>query len=215
MFALKPYYAPDFTLPQFVSAPDAVFLPAPYDGVAPEQYHAMSIFPEYFKVNGQWLLAEESRMDCVAVLKNGKIEIVEFRNLYAGDMVAIGRTENGEDGIYVHPDGFREDLSCGNSDAFAFRKNRSRETAFSRDYDELYQVLRHERDHGKIVWVMGPAFAFDYDARNAMSALIANGYADCAGAGYLHSALCAQRTLQPFGYLESRALSRQYQGIYP
>ena len=164
MFALKPYYAPDFTLPQFVSAPDAVFLPAPRDGVAPEQYHAMSIFPEYFKVNGQWLLAEESRMDCVAVLKNGKIEIVEFRNLYAGDMVAIGRTENGEDGIYVHPDGFREDLSCGNNDAFAFRKNRSRETAFSRDYDELYQVLRHERDHGKIVWVMGPAFAFDYDA---------------------------------------------------
>ena len=183
MFALKPYYAPDFTLPQFVSAPDAVFLPAPRDGVAPEQYHAMSIFPEYFKVNGQWLLAEESRMDCVAVLKNGKIEIVEFRNLYAGDMVAIGRTENGEDGIYVHPDGFREDLSCGNSDAFAFRKNRSRETAFSRDYDELYQVLRHERDHGKIVWVMGPAFAFDYDARNAMSALIANGYADALLAG--------------------------------
>ena len=60
MFALKPYYAPDFTLPQFVSAPDAVFLPAPRDGVAPEQYHAMSIFPEYFKVNGQWLLAEKA-----------------------------------------------------------------------------------------------------------------------------------------------------------
>ena len=54
---------------------------------------------------------------------------------------------------------------------------------FSKDYDELYQLLRHERDHGKIVWVMGPAFAFDHDARNAMSALIENGYADAILAG--------------------------------
>ena len=69
MFQLKPYFAPDFTQERFVSAPNAVLAPAPFDGVAPEQYHAMSIFPEYFKVNGQWLLAEESRMDCVAVLK--------------------------------------------------------------------------------------------------------------------------------------------------
>ena len=182
MFALKPYFAPDFTLPQFVSAPDAVFLPAPRDGVAPVQYHAMSIYPEYFKVDGQWLLAEESRMDCVAVLKKGKIEVLEFRNLHAGDLVAIGRRENGEDGIYVYPDGFREDLT-GNTDAFAFRRSRSRETAFSRDYDELYQLMKHEREHGKIVWVMGPAFAFDHDARNAMSALIENDYAHALLAG--------------------------------
>ena len=122
-------------------------------------------------------------MDCVAVLENGKIKIVEFRNVRKGELVAVGRTENGEEGIYVYPDGFREDLSGGNHDAFAFRKNRSRETAFSRDYDELYQVMRHEREHGKIVWVMGPAFAFDYDARNAMSALIENGYAHAILAG--------------------------------
>ena len=183
MFALKPYYAPDFAQPHFVAAPNVLFLPAPRDGVAPEQYHAMSIYPEYFKVDGQWLLAEESRMDCVAVLEAGRIQVREFRNLHQGDLVAVGRSENGEEGIYVYPDGFREDLSGGNHDAFAFRKNRSRETAFSRDYDELYQVMRHEREQGKIVGVMGPAFAFDYDARNAMSALIENGYAHAILAG--------------------------------
>lgn len=59
---------------------------------------------------------------------------------------------------------------------FAFRQNRSRETAFSKDYDEIYDLLRHDRDHGKIVWVMGPAFAFDYDARNAFEKLVNNGY---------------------------------------
>lgn len=182
MFELREYHAPDFTVPQLAAAPDAVFLPAPRDGVAPEQYHAMSIFPEYFKVGGQWLLAEESRMDCVAVLENSRIVVREFRNLKSGDMVAVGRTEHGEEGIYMHTGGFQEAVS-GSTDAFAFRRSRSRETAFSKDYDELYQLLRHERDHGKIVWVMGPAFAFDHDARNAMSALIENGYADAILAG--------------------------------
>ena len=182
MFCLKPYFEPDFAQPRLAEAPNAVFVPAPKDGVAPEGYHAMSIFPEYFKVDGAWLLAEESRMDCVAVLEHGKILVKEFRNLQAGELVAVGRRENGEDGIYVYPDGFRE-VSEENTDAFAFRRSRSRETAFSRDYDELYEVLKHEREHGKIVWVMGPAFAFDHDARNAMSALIENGYAHALLAG--------------------------------
>lgn len=176
MLKLKTYEHPDFTQPLFTQAPDARFAPAPRDGVAPMDYHAMSIFPEYFKVNGSWLLAEESRMDCVSVLENGRIHIREFRNLRAGDLVALGRTEKAEEGIYVHPNGFREDME-GGADVFAFRRSRSRETAISRDYDELYEIMRHDRDHGKILWVMGPAFAFDHDARKAMSALIENGYA--------------------------------------
>ena len=90
MFKLRDYTAPDFTKEQFVNAPDARFEAAQKDGVAPENFHAMSIFPEYFKVNGEWLLAEESRMDCVPVLKNGRIHVVEFRNLDKGDLVAFG-----------------------------------------------------------------------------------------------------------------------------
>lgn len=181
MFELKKYTAPDFSAEAFVNAPNAVLLPAPFDGVAPENYHALSIFPEYFKIDGQWLLAEESRMDCVAVYKNGKIHVREFRVLKKGDMIVTGRTENCEDGIYVHANGFNEKKEQG--DVFAFRQNRSRETAFSRDYDELYELLKHEREHGKIVWVLGPAFSFDADARKAMSKLIENGYAHALLAG--------------------------------
>jgi lysine-ketoglutarate reductase/saccharopine dehydrogenase-like protein (TIGR00300 family) len=144
-------------------------------------YHALSIFPEYFKIDGNWLLAEESRMDCVPVYENGKIHVREFRVLKQGDLVVTGRTENCEDGIFVHADGFSEQKA--QSDVFAFRQNRSRETAFSRDYDEIYELLKHERDHGKIVWVLGPAFAFDHDARRAMEKLIANGYAHAVLAG--------------------------------
>lgn len=198
MFELRKFTPPDFSEELFVNAPDAVFAECPENGVAPEHFHAMSIFPEYFKVNGKWLLAEESRMDCVAVLKNGRITVREFRLLNKGELVATGRTENCENGIYVYPDGFSETVS--DRDVFAFRGNRSRETAFSRDYDELYELLKYEKDHGKIVWVMGPAFAFDHDARDAMSCLIANGYVDAVLAGnalathdlegsYLHTAL--------------------------
>ena len=181
-WALRTYYAPDFSQEIFLLAPDAKLVAAPADRVAPQDFHAMSIFPEYFKINGRWLLAEESRMDCVPVFEGGKIQVREFRLLKKGDPVVIGRTEKCEDGIYVHTDGFREQENTS-ADAFSFRQSRSRETAFSRDYDELYHVLRHDREHGKIVWVMGPAFTFDYDARNAFSGLIAAGYVHALLAG--------------------------------
>ena len=74
-FKLRDYIPPDFSDEKFKNAPDAVLERAPKDGVVPEGYHAMSIFPEYFKINGSWLLAEESRMDCVAVYENGIISV--------------------------------------------------------------------------------------------------------------------------------------------
>ena len=181
MFKLRTYTHPDFTQEPFVSAPNARFVAVEKDGVAPENFHAMSIYPEYMKVDGSWLLAEESRMDCVAILENGRIVIKEFRLLKKGEMVLVGRTENCEDGIYLHANGFNEESAS--KDVFAFRGNRSRETAYSQDYNELYDVLRHDRDHGKIVWVMGPAFAFDRDAREAMSKLIEGGYVHAILAG--------------------------------
>lgn len=180
---LRPYIAPDFNQARFRNAPEAKLVPAPKDGVAPEHYHAMSIFPEYFKLNGVWHLAEESRMDCIAVWENGRIVVREFRLLKKGDSVVIGRTEDCQDGIFLYADGFREEEEEENSDVFAFRSGRSRETAFSRDYDELYDILRHDRDHGKIVWVMGPAFAFDHDARMAFSKIVEAGYAHAVLAG--------------------------------
>ena len=172
-----PYRAPQ--LPD--GSPDCVLAPAPCDGAAPVGFHAMSIYPEYFRVGGRWLLAEESRMDCVPVLEDGRIAVREPRRLKKGDAVVLGRTEHGEEGIFVHPDGFAAE--AGSADTFAFRRGRSRETAFSRDYDELYEILRHDRDHGKIVWVLGPAFAFDHDARSAFSRLIAAGYVHALLAG--------------------------------
>lgn len=181
-FELKKYTAPDFTKPEFVNAPEATLIPAPADKVAPENFHALSIFPEYFKINGEWLLAEDSRMDCVPIYSEGKMYVVEPRHIKKGDLVVVGRTEKCEDGIYVHPNGFGSVEK--QTEVFAFRQNRSRETSFSKDYDELYQLLEYEKQNGgNIVWVMGPAFSFDADARMAFSKLIANGYVSAVMAG--------------------------------
>jgi len=181
-FSLKEYTAPDFLSPESADAPDAALVPSPADGVAPEDYHATTVFPEYFKVDGKWILAEESRMDCVAVYESGRINVREFRHLKKGDLVFVGRSESGEQGIYVHTNGFN-DLQKASGESFAFRQNRSRETAFSINYDFLYEQLRYEKENGYIVWVAGPACTFDADSRNAFSGLAANGYVHALLAG--------------------------------
>jgi len=58
------------------------------------------------------------------------------------------------------------------SEKFAFRSRITRETSFSIDYDELYDLLEFERQYGFIVWVLGPAVVFDRDARNAFAELV-------------------------------------------
>ena len=182
MFNMPIYRPPDFSRQMFLDAPDAKIALAEQDGVVPDNYHGTSMYPEYFKINGAWVLAEESRMDCAVLLReNGCLDVVEMRRVKRGDKVLLGRSENCEEGIYLHSQGFAEEKEL--SESFAFRSNRSRETAYSKDYDTLYGLLKYEREHGNIVWVMGPAFAFDADARRAMQRLVEEGYVDGLLAG--------------------------------
>lgn len=188
LFTLPRYLEPDFSQEPFASAPDATLAPVACDGVAPEGFHSTSMYPEYVKVNGSWILAHKCRMDSSVVVDrdaNGApvLRVVENRNLRAGDMVVLGRTEDGEEGIFVYPNGFERTEDEDTGDKFSFRQGRSRETSFTRDYDRLYDLLRYEREHGKIVWVMGPAFAFNADARRAMQLIIEAGYVDGLMAG--------------------------------
>ncbi|MBR3251923.1 MAG: hypothetical protein IKF80_09475, partial [Erysipelotrichaceae bacterium] len=61
-FTLKEYITPDFDEERFKKAPDAKLVEVIDDGVAPDGCHALSIYPEYFKIDGKWYLVEESRM---------------------------------------------------------------------------------------------------------------------------------------------------------
>lgn len=199
-FSIPAFKALDFNQDLFRNAPSVRTAKVIKDGVAPDDYHSTSMYPEFFKLGDEWRLAEDSRMDCTVVVRpGGKLDVVEARRLKVGDDVVLGRSEDCEDGIFLDDDPF-ESQDGDIDDKFAFRQGRSRETAYSRDYDRLYDLLKHEKENGNIVWVMGPAVAFDKDSRSAMQALIENGFVDglLAGnalathdleAGYLRTAL--------------------------
>lgn len=176
-FTLPEFREPDFAQERFANAPDVRWESVETDGVAPEGFHSTSMYPEYFKISGSWLLAKESRMDASVVIRPDRtLAVVENRNLRKGDRVILGRTENGEEGIYMHCHGFEAGVESL-EDQFVFRQGRSRETSYARDYDRLIELLRYEKENGgNVLWVLGPAFAFDYDARKAMELLIENGY---------------------------------------
>lgn len=81
MFNIPKYVEPNFECDRFKSCPNATFVSVTKDGVAPKNYHATTIYPEYLKINDEWILAKGSRMDCVPVLRdNGDVEIKEFRD---------------------------------------------------------------------------------------------------------------------------------------
>ena len=85
---LPAYQAPDFNTDKFRNAPDATWVEAPKDGVAPEGFHSTSMFPEYFKIDGQWVLASKSRMDSsVVIAPDG-----ELRNFAASKLKLSGVT---------------------------------------------------------------------------------------------------------------------------
>lgn len=182
MSLLPPYTPPDFNGPALAAAPAARCKPAPADGVLPKNFHATSNHPEYIRLeDGRWLIARESRMDAVLVLQGEQLDVVEPRRVKKGDPIVVGRSEDGEEGIYVHTTGFLPPGAPG--DKFAFRTRGTRETPFSRSYDELYTVLRHDREQGYIVWVLGPAVAFDKDSRDAMQFMVEQGYCHALMAG--------------------------------
>jgi hypothetical protein len=175
-FALPAYTPPDFSGSPLDAAPLVAYREVTKTGVAPEDFHATSIYPEYFHIErDEWRLLRESRMDCVVVLEEDRgLSVKELRHLACGDLVACGRRENGEDGIFVHTGGFEFPGEAG--EKFAFRGRLTRESSFSTDYDELYGLLEHERKSGFILWVAGPALVFDRDGRDAFVKLIEGGY---------------------------------------
>ena len=182
MFQIPKYSAPDFSQEKFVSAPDAATGKVTLKGVAPDNYHATSMYPEYYKIDGKWVLMPQARMDCVPVIHpDGSLETKEFRRLETGETVILGRTDDGSEGIYLYSGGFK--TSASQIDTFAFRSGRSRETSFDVDYDNLVDLLNHDRDNGHIIWVLGPAAIFNIGARRAMEYIIECGYAHAVFGG--------------------------------
>lgn len=181
MLSIPSYIEPDFQNEPFHSSFDAVTAMA-QNGTLPDNFYTTTPFPSYIKVCGKWILLENSRMDGCIVIKDGVPTVVDPAEVVDGDMVVVGRSDDGENGLYVHSKAFRIENNS-EDDNESFRRGFSRETSQTRDYDQLYDVLRYDRENGNIVWVLGSACAYDYDSRRAMANIIKAGYCDALISG--------------------------------
>ncbi|MCD7775144.1 MAG: hypothetical protein LUG85_00585 [Clostridiales bacterium] len=181
MLSLPGYITPDFEKEPFASSPDAA-VSAAEGNFLPDNFYSTTVFPEYVKINGEWILLKESRMDAVVVIKDGVPVVTEPRNVKDGDKVVVCRSDDGSNGVYVQSKAFRYETVSENESEL-FRSGSTRETSQTRDYESLYEVLKYDRTHGFILWVLGAACAFDYDSRKAMANLIKAGYCDALVSG--------------------------------
>ena len=177
---MSTFHHPDFSAEKFSSAPDARFVPAPADGVLPEDFFSTTNLPTYVRVKGKWRMPREPRMDSILTLdKSGELWVREGRRLRKGDLVAVGQKEDGSDGIYVHAAAFLGDTAEGE---FKFMTSEvSREKPI--DYALMARILLDERDRGGYpVWVAGPALVHSR-ARSDMAWFIDNGFVGAMLAG--------------------------------
>jgi lysine-ketoglutarate reductase/saccharopine dehydrogenase-like protein (TIGR00300 family) len=177
---VPPFHHPDFTSPSLASAPDAQFVPAPADGVLPENFFSTTNLPTYVRIGGQWRMPREPRMDSALVLDAANVLWVrEGRRLKTGDRVAVGTREDGTEGIFVHAAAFMEDVGEGE---FKFMSSEvSREKPI--DYALMARILIDERDRGGYpVWVTGPALVHSR-ARNDMGWFFQPGFVGALLAG--------------------------------
>ncbi|HUQ83557.1 MAG TPA: hypothetical protein VM076_20565 [Gemmatimonadaceae bacterium] len=170
---------PDFSASRFSSAPDARFVPAPADGVLPEDFFSTTNLPTYVRVGGQWKLPREPRMDAALMLdRDGVLWVREMRRVRAGDLIAVGKKEDGTQGIFVNT----EIAATDDDGEFKFMASEvSREKPV--DYTHLAHLLLEERERrGYIVWVTGPALVHSR-ARADMTWFIQNGFVSALLAG--------------------------------
>jgi lysine-ketoglutarate reductase/saccharopine dehydrogenase-like protein (TIGR00300 family) len=146
---------PDFSQPPFRGAPEARFVPAPAEGVMPEDFFTTSNLPTYVRRRGTWVMPIRPRMDGVIIERGGGLETIEPRRVGRGELVAVGLAEDGSEGIVVHAAGFLGGSLSANEFRF-MTADVSRERPVN--YEELARRLEDERRNGGfLVWVVGPA----------------------------------------------------------
>ena len=122
-FEFPAYHHPDFTQPALLNAPDARWEAAEKRTAwLRRNTTARPCTPNISRstASGPW--PRRSRMDnCVVLEDDGTLSVVESRNLKKGQRVMLGRRAHGEDGIYMHCNGFSQE-SGTLEDQFVFRQ---------------------------------------------------------------------------------------------
>jgi lysine-ketoglutarate reductase/saccharopine dehydrogenase-like protein (TIGR00300 family) len=176
------YVPPDFSSPPLSQAPAARTVPAERDGVLPDGFFATTNLPTYIKgADGGWTMPREPRMDGVLVRDAaGGWWVREGRRVKQGDLVVVGRAEDGSEGVLVHAHGFQLD-DAAHGDFHFMSSQVSREKPI--DYRMIARMLVDEkRRGGHVLWVTGPALVHSR-ARDNLVWFIRNGFVQALLAG--------------------------------
>ncbi|MDO5724926.1 MAG: hypothetical protein Q4P29_01350 [Tissierellia bacterium] len=173
-FKMPVYLEPDLDQAEFKNAPDIKTALAQKDGVPPKGFHLSTVYPEYYKLNGKWLLPINIPYTC-PVIKGDKIIFKEPDLIQKNDECVLEESIL-TNALYIHKDAFENQA--------AKYKLLHYEQSESEKYDDLAKLMRLIKSQGaKITWVMGPAVVFNYDTREALQELIQMGYVNALLAG--------------------------------
>lgn len=148
---------------------DARTLPAPADGILPDEFYSTSNFETYARVDGRWIRAGAQKMDCALVLRDGGVVCVKQRLVRAGEPVVLRGV-----GVRVVP----PQRSRGYS-VFGFMANDvSSEVNKNIAIAGIAREMRELRARGgKIALVAGPAIVHS-GGDEALATLVREGWID-------------------------------------
>ena len=157
-----------------VDSGDATTSVVERDCCAPEEFYSTTNHHTQIRAHGQWIDADNQRMDAMIVLANGRAACRRLRDLRAGDRVVVGTR-----GIRVLPES-KERNRLG----FAFMSNDiSSERQLETAVRQIAGLMRQARaDQKKVVVVAGPVVVHTGGAV-ALAALIRGGWIQSLLAG--------------------------------
>ncbi len=133
---------------------DAAIVPAPMDGVAPDDFYATTIYPTEVRIGGNWIIVRGQRMDGVIVVETGanpSARCTLFRNLRRGDLVVTG-----SGGLRTRPR-LQKALASGEHEFAFMGAGVSSERRVDLVVERIAWEMRRLREQsGKIVVVAGP-----------------------------------------------------------
>jgi arginine dihydrolase len=157
-----------------VDSGDAQLRTIDRDKCAPEDFYSTTNHRTLIRQNGQWIEAQNQRMDALVVVRNGSAVCRRLRDIKAGDEIVVGMR-----GIRVIPEAKERDRL-----SFAFMSNEiSSERQVETAVRQTAALIHKAREQGlKIIAVAGPVCVHTGGARG-LSALIRAGYIDALLSG--------------------------------
>ncbi len=142
---------------------------APADRVLPEGFYVTTNHPTFVRYRGEWLEVEDISMDRVIAIRDGKAYCIAIDEVKEGDLIVVG-----ERGVRVVPP-----ERPRKSTYFEFMGGR---VSSERPTERLIEAIARDIydlkvSGGRIAVVAGPAVDHT-SARNALAALIRDGYVD-------------------------------------